>query len=73
MKKLTNFKSTRVSVKIIGFRLAAIERLQVFDGENESLEADVHSFVDKKSHLTTAVLSRCVEMNTKTIFTPTTP
>ena len=39
--------------------LAAVERLPVFDdGENESLEDDVHSFVDKTSHLTTAVNSR---------------
>ena len=45
-------------------KLAAIERLPVFDdGENESLEDDVHSFVDKTSHLTTAVLRRGVEMN----------
>ena len=47
-------------------KLAAIERLPVFDdGENESLEAVVHSFVDKTSHLTTAVLSRSVEMHTQ--------
>ena len=40
--------------------MAAVETLLVFDdGENESLEDDVHSFVDKTSHLTTAVL----EMN----------
>ena len=45
-------------------KLAAIERLLVFDdGENESLEDDVHSFVNKTSHLTTAVLRLCVEMN----------
>ena len=45
-------------------RIAAVERLPVFDdGENESLEADVHSFVDKTTRLTTAVLRRCVEMN----------
>ena len=45
-------------------KLAAIERLPVFDdGENESLEDDVHSFVDTTSHLTTAVLWRGVEMN----------
>ena len=45
-------------------KLEAIERLPVFDdGENESLEDDVHSFVDKTSHLTTAVLRRGVEMN----------
>ena len=38
-------------------RIAAVERLPVCDdGENESLEDDVHSFVDKTSHLTTAVL-----------------
>ena len=45
--------------------LAAIERLPVVDdGENESLEDDVHSFVDKTFHLTTAVfLKRGVEMN----------
>ena len=40
-------------------KLAAIERLPVFDdGENESLGDDVHSFVIKTSHLTTAVLRR---------------
>ena len=45
-------------------KMAAVERLSVFDdGENESLEDDVHSFVDKTSHLTTAVLRRGVEMN----------
>ena len=45
-------------------KLAAIERLPVFDdGENESLEDDVHSSVDKTSHLTTAVLRRWFEMN----------
>ena len=43
---------------------AAIERRPVFDdGENESLEDDVHSFVDKTSHLTRAVSRRSVEMN----------
>ena len=45
-------------------KLAATERLPVFDdGENESLEDVVHSFVDKTSHLTTAVLRRGVEMD----------
>ena len=40
------------------------ERLPVFDdGENESLEEDVHSFVNKTSHLTTAALRRGVVMN----------
>ena len=37
-------------------KMAAVERLPVFyDGENELLEDDVRSFVDKTSHLTTAV------------------
>ena len=65
MKKLKSFKSTRASIRIFGIRkLAAIERLPVFDdGENESLEDDVRSFVDKTSHLSTAVLRRGVEMN----------
>ena len=45
-------------------KFAAIGRLPVFDdGENESLEDDVHSFAYKTSHLTTAVLRRDVEMN----------
>ena len=34
------------------------------DGKNESLEDDVRSFVDKTTHLTTAVLKRRVQMNT---------
>ena len=38
-------------------RAAAVEKLPVFDDEeNEKLEKDVHSFVDKTTHLTTAVL-----------------
>ena len=45
-------------------KLAAVERQLVFeDGENEALDDGVRSFVDKTSHLTTAVLRRCVEMN----------
>ena len=62
MKKLKGFKS----IKKIYWdqKLAAIERLLVFDdGENESLEDDVHSFVDKTCFLTTAVLRRGVEMS----------
>ena len=39
------------------------EKLAVDDGENESLEDDVHRFVNKTSHLTTAVLRRGLEMN----------
>ena len=42
--------------------MAAVESLPVFDDEeNESLEDDVHSFVDKTSHLPTAVFRWCVE------------
>ena len=57
---------TSINQKYWDQKLAAIERLPLLvfdDGENESLEDDVHSFVDKTSHLTTAVLWRCVEMN----------
>ena len=44
-------------------KLAATEKLPIFDdGDNEGLEHDVHSFVDKPTHLTSAVLRRCVEM-----------
>ena len=40
-------------------KVAAVERLPVFDdGEIELLEDDVHSFVDKTSHLTTAASTR---------------
>ena len=39
-------------------------KLPIFDdGDKEELEHDVHSFVDKTTHLTTAVLRRCVEMS----------
>ena len=45
-------------------RVAAVEKLPVFDdGEHEELEHDVHSLVDKTTHLTTAVLRRNVEMS----------
>ena len=45
-------------------KMTAVERLPVFDdGENEWLEDDVRSSVDKMSHLTTVVLRRSVEMN----------
>ena len=45
-------------------RIAAVVRLPVFDdGENESLEDDVHSFVDETTYLTTALLRRGVGMN----------
>ena len=44
--------------------LAAAEKLPIFDdGDNEDLEHDVRSFLDKTTHLTSAVLRRCVEMS----------
>ena len=44
--------------------LTTMENLPIFDEEdNEELEHDVRSFVDKTTHLTTAVLRRCVEMS----------
>ena len=45
-------------------KLATMEKLPIFDdGDNEDLEQDVRSFVDKTTHLTTAVLRRWVEMS----------
>ena len=45
-------------------KLTTTEKLPIFDDEdNEELEHDVHSFLDKTTHLTTAVLRRCVEMS----------
>ena len=61
MKKLRSFKSARTSIRITGHR--KWQQLRFDDGENESLEDDVHSFVDKTCLLTTAVPMRCVEMN----------
>ena len=45
-------------------KLTTTEKLPIFDdGDNEELEHDVHSFVDKTTHLTSAVLRRSVEMS----------
>ena len=45
-------------------KLRTMEKLPIFDDEDtEELEHDVHSFVDKTTHLTTAVLRRGVEMS----------
>ena len=45
-------------------KLTTMEKLPIFDyGDNEELEHDVRSFVDKTTHLTTAVLRRGVEMS----------
>ena len=56
-------------------RIAAVERQLVFDvGPNESLEDDVHSFVDQTTYLTTAVFeAECRDEHpAMTLFTPTT-
>ena len=45
-------------------KLAATEKLPIFDGDNEELEHDVRSFVGKITHLTSPVLRRGVEMST---------
>ena len=40
-------------------KLTTMEKLPIFDdGDNEELDHDVRSFVDKTTHLTTAVLRR---------------
>ena len=45
-------------------KLAATEQLPIFDeGDNEELEHDVRSFVDKTTHLASAVLRRGDEMS----------
>ena len=64
-KGTKNFQEyTRINQHDWEQKLAASERLPVFDdGENESLEDDVHSFVDNTSHLTKAVLRRGAELN----------
>ena len=45
-------------------KLTTMEKLPIFDDEdNEELEHGVRSFVDKTTHLTSAVLRRGVEMS----------
>ena len=45
-------------------KLTTMEKIPILDDEdNEDLEHDVHSFVDKTTHLTTAVLRRSVQMS----------
>ena len=56
---------TSVSQNYWDQRAAAVEKLPVFDDEESGkLENEARSFVDKTTHLTTAVLRRCVEMST---------
>ena len=51
-------------------KLTTMEKLPIFDdGDNEELEHDVHSFVDKTTHLTSAVLRRGVEMSVNAVTT----
>ena len=53
---------TSISQNYWGQKVAAIMKLPVFDDEeNDELENVIHSFVDKTTHLTTAVLRRGVE------------
>ena len=41
-------------------KLTTMEKLPIYnDGDNEELEHDVHSFVDKTTNLTTAILVQC--------------
>ena len=55
---------TKISQNYWDQKVAAIMKLPVFDDEeNDELENDIHSFVDKTTHLTTAVLRRGVEMS----------
>ena len=55
---------TSISQNCWDQRVAALVKLLVFDDEeNDELEKDFHSFVNKTIHLTTAVLRRCVEMS----------
>ena len=55
---------TSISQNYWDQKVAAIMKLPVFDDEeNDELENDIHSFVDKTTHLTTAVLRRGVEMS----------
>ena len=55
-EETTKFQAyTSTNQKYWNQRVSAVEKLPVFgDGENEDLEKDVRSFVDKTTHLTTA-------------------
>ena len=56
VKELQKFQEYANTNQNYWYHIAAVERLTVFhDGENESLEDDFHSFMDKTTHLTTAV------------------
>ena len=55
---------TSISKNYWDQKVAAIMKFCVVDDEeNDELENDIRSFVDKTSHLTTAVLRRGVEMS----------
>ena len=62
--KLQSFKITRALSRVVGTRNSHGGKLPIFsDEDNEELEHDVRSFVDKTTHLTSAVLRRDVEMS----------
>ena len=55
---------SRIELSYWNQKLTMVEKLPIFDDEdNEELEHDVHSFVDKTFLLTSAVLRRGVEMS----------
>ena len=64
--ELQSSRSTQALSRVVYWnqKLATMEKLPIFDdGDIEELEHDVRSFVDKTTHLTTAVLRRGVEMS----------
>ena len=64
MKNQQNSNVHEHQSESLGQKVAAIMKLLVFDDEeNDELENDIHSFVDKTTHLMTAVLRRGVEMS----------
>ena len=60
MRKMQNFEMyTSISQNFWDQKVATITERPVFDDEeDDELENDVHSFVDKTTHLTTAVLRK---------------
>ena len=61
VKKLQSFRSTRALSRVIGTR--NLQRWKNCRSSMIELEHDVRIFVDKTTHLTTAVLRRGVEMS----------
>ena len=64
VKKLQSFRSTRALRRVIGTKnLQRWKNCRSLMMETEELEHDVRSFVDKTTHLMTAVLRRGVVMS----------